>query len=272
MAEKLVSVIVPFYNRISWCLEAIQSVQKQTYSNWELILIDDGSTDDISPIRTAVQADTRMRLLQQENRGVSAARNAGIAAADGFYIALLDSDDLWDPGKLEKQISYMEEYEYKVSHTCYALFNESGTTREIDTGALEGDILNTLMLKCEIHTSSTIAEKALVDNIYPPFQETFHYGEDACFWISLAAQAKVGAVREPLTFVRQCETRAANDINKVQIALTNILSYIQSDPHLSTYRKEIRKLSRFIKRRSIEIKLQQKAASIKRQLTISRGV
>lgn len=271
MAEKSVSVIIPFFNRIPWCLEAIESVRKQTYSNWELILVDDGSTEDTGPVRAAVQADPRLRLLRQENRGVSAARNAGIAVANGFYIALLDSDDLWAPQKLEKQISYMEEHGYRVSHTSYTVFDSNGTIQEIDTGSLQGDVLRSLIKKCPLCTPSAVAEKALVDHIHPPFQEAFHYGEDACFWISLASQAEFGAVREPLTFVRQCETRAANDIRKVRTALSNILTYIQGDPRLSSYRKETGQISRYIKRLDVKISLQQKAAGIKKRLSASKG-
>ena len=261
MAEKLVSVIIPFFNRIPWCLEAIESVRKQTYSNWELILVNDGSTDDIAPIRAAAQADTRIHLLEQENRGVSAARNTGIAAANGFYIALLDSDDLWDPRKLEKQISYMEEKGYQVSHTNYTLFDENGVIRTVDTGELEGDVLKKLIVLCPLCTPSAVVEKALVDNIHPPFQERFHYGEDTCFWISLAARTKIGAVRESLSFVRHIETTAADDMGKVRVAYTNILSYVLANPYLSTFHAEILRLSKSIEEISAEIDRRQKKAA-----------
>ncbi|MCM1231836.1 MAG: glycosyltransferase [Ruminococcus flavefaciens] len=257
MTEKLVSVIIPFYNRIPWCMEAIESVQKQTYSNWEIILINDGSEDDIEAIRAEAQADARIHLLEQENRGVAAARNAGIAAANGFYIALLDSDDLWDPQKLEKQISYMEAHGYRVTHTNYTLFDENGTIREVNTGALEGDILKKLIVSCPLCTPSAVVEKALIDNLHPPFEERFHYGEDGCFWISLAAQTKVGAVREPLTLIRHTETTSADDIEKVRIACVNILSYVLDDPYLSSFSQEILKLSKFIKRLSGKIERKQ---------------
>lgn len=257
MTEKLVSVIIPFYNRIPWCMEAIESVQKQTYSNWEIILINDGSEDDIEEIRAAARADARIHLIEQENRGAAAARNTGIAAANGFYIALLDSDDLWDPQKLEKQISYMEAHGYRVTHTNYTLFDENGTIREVNTGALEGDVLKKLIVSCPLCTPSAVVEKALIDNLHPPFEERFHYGEDGCFWISLAAQTKVGAIREPLTLVRHTEA-TADDIKKVRIACTNVLSFVLGDPYLSSFSQEIHQLSKSIEGISGEIERRQK--------------
>lgn len=266
MTEKLVSVIIPFYNRIPWCMEAIESVKKQTYSNWEIILINDGSEDDIEEIRAAAQADARIHLLEQENRGVAAARNTGIAVANGFYIALLDSDDMWDPQKLEKQISYMETHGYKVTHTNYTLFDENGTIQEVNTGELEGDVLKKLIVSCPLCTPSAVVERTLIDKLHPPFEEGFHYGEDGCFWISLAAQTKVGAVREPLTLVRHTENTSADDIEKVRIACTNTLSFVLGDPYLASFSQEIHQLSKSIVGISGEIERRQKIVRGKEEM------
>lgn len=257
MCEKLVSIIIPFFNRIHWLLEAVDSVQKQTYSNWELILINDGSTDDISAVHSLVKQNPRIHLIEQKNSGVSAARNAGIAIAKGDYIALLDSDDLWDPRKLEKQISYMETHGYLVSHTCYTLFNETGTINEVNTGAMEGNILKKLILTCLLHTSSAVAAKSLVDNITPPFEAGYRFGEDACFWISLAAQTDIGVICEPLTFARQTSTRAADDMKKIRSALVNILGFVLRDSYLSTLDREIDILSKKIVQITEGIEIQQ---------------
>lgn len=257
MCEKLVSIIIPFFNRIHWLLEAVESVQKQTYSNWELILVNDGSTDDISAIYSLVQENPRIQLIEQKNAGVAAARNAGIAIAQGYYIALLDSDDLWDPHKLEKQIGYMEKHGYLVSHTCYTLFNETGTINEVNTGTMEGNLLKKLIVTCPLNTSSAVAAKSLIDNITPPFQVGYHYGEDACFWISLAAQTDIGAIREPLTFTRQTSTRAADDLKKVRTALVNILGFVLRDSYLSRFSTEIDIVSKKISQITEAIEIQQ---------------
>ena len=101
-----VSVIIPTYNR-SWCLsEAIDSVLSQTFQDMELIVVDDGSSDE-TPALLSHYAD-RLRVLRQTNRGVSAARNSGIQAAHGDLIAFLDSDDTWQPDKLARQVDFFD--------------------------------------------------------------------------------------------------------------------------------------------------------------------
>jgi glycosyltransferase involved in cell wall biosynthesis len=102
-----VSVVIPTYNRAQLVQDAIRSVLQQTYTHFELIVVDDGSTDDTREQVAAFQRDPRVRYIYQENRGLSAARNAGIRAAQGEYIALLDSDDLWLPAKLEEQMNLL---------------------------------------------------------------------------------------------------------------------------------------------------------------------
>jgi len=101
----LVSVVVPTYNRAYCIWKAIDSVRRQTHGNWEVVVVDDGSTDDTeSVIRSRYGTDPRIRYIYQPNRGVSAARNTGICAATGDYVAFLDSDDMWTASKLEIQL------------------------------------------------------------------------------------------------------------------------------------------------------------------------
>jgi len=122
-----VSVITPAYNAAGTLAETITSVQAQTFDDWEMIVIDDGSTDNTAFIVTnAAEIDARIRLLKQENTGVGAARRAGIEAANGRYIAFLDSDDLWLPQKLEHQLAFMEKKNAGVSYTCYRRFTSDG--------------------------------------------------------------------------------------------------------------------------------------------------
>jgi len=103
-----VSVIIPTYNR-SWCLsEAIDSVLSQTFQNMELIVVDDGSTDETPALLS--RYGNRLRCLRQTNQGVSAARNGGIQAARGNLIALLDSDDSWQPDKLARQVAFFDNH------------------------------------------------------------------------------------------------------------------------------------------------------------------
>jgi len=106
--KDLVSVVMPAYNSEKYISEAIESVIGQTYANWELIVVDDGSTDGTRRIVDRYIRDGgRIRYIHQKNSGPSAARNRGIEASNGRYIALLDSDDIWYVDKLEKQMNFL---------------------------------------------------------------------------------------------------------------------------------------------------------------------
>ena len=105
----MISVVLPTYNRGPLIMRAVKSVLEQTYSDIELLIVDDGSTDCTRAVISAIQ-DPRVKYLYQEtNRGACAVRNIGIRAAKGEYIAFQDSDDVWHPDKLEKQLSYLKE-------------------------------------------------------------------------------------------------------------------------------------------------------------------
>lgn len=105
----LISVITPVYNNESFIGDSIRSVQHQTHTDWEMIVVDDGSTDDSAAVVEAFQRkDSRIRLLRQPNRGSAAARNRAIAEAKGTYYALLDADDLMLPDRLAEQLAFLE--------------------------------------------------------------------------------------------------------------------------------------------------------------------
>ena len=110
MDEELVSIITPCYNGSKYIAETIESVLSQTYHNWEMIIIDDGSKDNSKQVvENYTVKDNRIKYLYQNNAGSAAARNNGIRCANGRYIALLDADDIWLPEFLEKQINFMKE-------------------------------------------------------------------------------------------------------------------------------------------------------------------
>lgn len=115
----LVSIIMPSYNTEKYIADSIKSVQDQTYSNWELIIVDDCSTDGTDKVVESIQ-DQRIRYIKNEtNSGAAFSRNRALREAKGRWIAFLDSDDLWKPEKLKKQIHFMEENGYAFSYTCY---------------------------------------------------------------------------------------------------------------------------------------------------------
>lgn len=107
--QGLVSIIMPCYNGEQFIVETIKSVQSQTYTNWELLVIDDGSTDDsVNIVRSFAKEDSRIFQISQKNAGSAVARNNGIKRSKGQYLALLDSDDLWMPDFLNSQINFMK--------------------------------------------------------------------------------------------------------------------------------------------------------------------
>lgn len=124
----MVSIITPCYNASEYIIETIKSVQSQTYQNWEMIIVDDCSTDNsVQLIKEAMQHDTRIKLIQHEkNSGVAIARNDAMKAAQGQYVAFLDSDDVWETKKLECQLNYMHENNVAFTFTAYQYIDHLG--------------------------------------------------------------------------------------------------------------------------------------------------
>ncbi len=123
----LVSIIMPSYNTASFIAESIQSVQAQTYKDWELLIVDDCSTDNTDDAVKPYLEDTRIRYFKNEkNSGAAISRNRALREAKGKWIAFLDSDDLWTPDKLEKQIAFMKENGYHFSYTNYKEIDVDG--------------------------------------------------------------------------------------------------------------------------------------------------
>lgn len=130
MQKGLVSIITPCYNGEKYIRQTIESVLAQTYPSWEMIIVDDGSTDGSAAlVREYTGKDSRIVFLQQQNAGSAAARNNGIRSARGQYIALLDADDLWDAEFLEKQLAFMKENGAGCVYCAYRCID--GDSREI---------------------------------------------------------------------------------------------------------------------------------------------
>lgn len=123
--KELVSIVMPSYNTEAFIAQSIESVLAQTYENWELIIVDDCSKDNTDAV-VAEFSDPRIRYLKNErNSGAAVSRNRALREAKGTWIAFLDSDDLWHPEKLEKQIAFMEKNGYRFSYTNYTEMDES---------------------------------------------------------------------------------------------------------------------------------------------------
>ena len=134
MIEGLVSIIMPSYNAARFIGESINSVFLQTYSNWELLIVDDCSKDNsVRIVRKFVDIDRRVRIFPLEkNVGAAAARNIAIGQAKGQYIAFLDSDDVWNEDKLERQLAFMKKNSYAFTFSDYYVMEEDGKRLILD--------------------------------------------------------------------------------------------------------------------------------------------
>jgi glycosyltransferase involved in cell wall biosynthesis len=225
-----VSVIIPCYNRVEWLREAIRSVLDQSEPDLEVIVVDDGSSIDITP--WVESDDSRVRLVRQENRGPSAARNRGIELARGAYIAFLDSDDRFLPGKLKRQLATMDAHpEVLLSHTSYEQINQTGESLAVvGSGRFTGDVYPNIYAGCPIATPTVMVRRdALINDTR--FDETVRVAEDILFWAQLARRSQIVGMEEILSQVRLHGLNAS--LNPVtQIAgLSNLLRRgVRRDP------------------------------------------
>ena len=126
--NSLVSIVMPSYNTGGFIAETIKSVLAQTYETWELIIVDDCSTDNTDEVVGQFLSDSRIRYIKNEtNSGAAVSRNRALREAKGKWIAFLDSDDLWEPDKLKKQIAFMENNDYHFSYTNYIEIDEKSS-------------------------------------------------------------------------------------------------------------------------------------------------
>lgn len=133
--DKLVSIIMPSYNTGRYIAQSIQSVLAQTYPNWELLIVDDCSTDDTDQIVAPFLTDPRISYRKNpRNLGAALTRNSAIRQAKGKYVAFLDSDDLWEKEKLQKQVAFMQEHGYAFTFTDYTVRQNGKTLPYIFTG------------------------------------------------------------------------------------------------------------------------------------------
>ena len=244
LRDGLVSIITPFYNRIPLVIRSVLSVQQQSYQNWELILVNDGSTDDISEIESYVSLENRIQLISCTcNSGVAHARNTGLDAASGTFIAFLDSDDTWEPQKLKKQLQYMLENNYCASHTNYYRVDEDGKLLEkVDLSEVQGDVFKHCLHSCGIDTSCVVVEREFWGDLR--FPQGMDFGEDVCVWLELAWRGQWGHLSEPLTSFCVRDNSAFKDAHKQQLGCVEILRYVLKNPEWASYQLEIGVLAR----------------------------
>ena len=180
----LVSVIVPVYNCAPYVEQAIRSVMAQSYPAWELIVIDDCSTDTTREIVARVaEEDERVHLIcNAENLGVAKTRNKGLEQSRGAYVAFLDGDDLWLPEKLERQLALMEERQADIVYSSYGIVNAAGQPAAEDYVVPERTTFEQ-MLGENVIGCSTVLLKGEVARRYRFMVDFYH--EDYCLWLDM---------------------------------------------------------------------------------------
>lgn len=196
-----VSVVIPTYNRATTLKEALDSVLSQRYGDLELIVVDDGSTDETREIISSYLP--HLNYLYQEHRGVSAARNRGITHARGDYFAFLDSDDLWLPDKLYLQMKFMEDHPEAL--ICYT--EEIWIRRGVRVNPMKkhkkysGMIFEHCLPLCLVSPSSALMARSLIDKV-GVFDEKFEVCEDYDLWLRISARYPVYLIDTPLIIKR----------------------------------------------------------------------
>ena len=200
--EKKVSVIIPFYNGVEWLGEAVQSILDQTYKNIEIIVVNDGSPETITPFLE--KYGDKIIYRHQENQGSAAARNLGLTLATGEYIAYEDSDDIWLPTKLEKQIAFMEEFGHKWSHTgFYYWWPETGNMKVIDNRFAYDDIYKQQFFSVKMVMPSVVVHRStMTDHPDICFPIEYRKAQDIQYYWQLMKYYKVALVQEPLVKIR----------------------------------------------------------------------
>ena len=194
----MISVIIPTYNRAAFLARTIDSVLAQSYKDREIIVIDDGSTDDTQAL-LASYADS-IRTMSIANSGVSHARNVGIKAAKGAWITLLDSDDVWHPTKLERQMAYHDSHpSVFISHTNERWMRHD---KEVKQKALhqkpKGWCFEANLSFCKIAPSTVMIAKEVFEKV-GYFDEELVVCEDYDLWLRILREYEIGLVEEILT-------------------------------------------------------------------------
>lgn len=198
-----VSVVIPAYNAMAYLPETVESVLRQTFTDFEVLIIDDGSSDNIVQWASGL-VDPHVKLISQKNQGLPGARNTGIAQAQGEYIAFLDADDLWEQTKLEKQVRCLDDNPaVGLVHTWMVLVDEQGkSTGRVMPSNAEGDVWKQLAEKNVIACPSVIVRRCCFETV-GVFDRSLRSLEDWDMWIRIATRYPFAVIKEPLAYYRQ---------------------------------------------------------------------
>lgn len=246
-SKVLVSVVIPMFNAESFIEEAIDSVIKQTYNNWEIIVVDDFSTDNSKEIVEKLsRSESRIQLigLKRNSGGPATPRNIGMANANADYVAFLDADDVWLPGKLEKQVLYLNENpEIDICHTLAYAIDANGDVYGIHRNQRSFRFLNLLMpddmvifYTCHVNINTALMRSC--SSISFDKDENLSAVEDWNFWIeNRLGNRSFGLIAEPLIKYRVLEESISNRASNI------------------SYKKALYMISRHLARKNISFRV-----------------
>ncbi len=217
-SQPLVSIVTPVYNAERFLPDTIKTIQDQTYENWEWLLVDDQSSDrSVEIIKKAAKSDERIKPIQlPKNGGAATARNAGIDAANGKYLAFQDADDLWHPEKLAKQVAFMQQNDVAFSFTGYEFANADGVpngkkvyvpAKLTYKQALKNTTISTITVMFDM-------TKLTKNDVHMPNVKS----EDTATWWNILRQDKIAyGLNEILSFYRRsANTKSSNKFTAIK--------------------------------------------------------
>jgi glycosyltransferase involved in cell wall biosynthesis len=205
--EPPISVIIPTFNRKELLKETVQSVREQTFRDFEIIVVDDGSTDGTAEW-LAAQSD--LRVLSQTNQGIATSRNNGAALAVGRWLAFLDHDDLWAADKLKVQREFVEKNpEVGLVAARHVRLGKRVRVPKHPTW-IKGDLLVKTYSESFIHTSSVVIKKDVLDKI-GGFSTQYRFADEFDVWLKIARDFPIAYVDLPLVFIRFYESNTSHD-------------------------------------------------------------
>ena len=231
--DGLVSVIMPMHNSSCFLREAIESVQAQTYTNWEMIIVDDCSSDNTPQIvSTLAQQDKRIKCYRlAQNSGAAVARTTAMQQAQGQYMAFLDSDDLWYPQKLEKQLAFMQATGHAFTCTAYEQIDEAGNPLKRVVKSIAKTSYNRLLLDCPVGNSTVMYSVEKMGKFVVP---NIRKRNDDALWLAmLKKEAYIWGIAEVLMQYRIRPNSISS--NKLQVVQYHWKLYREIE-HLSVPR------------------------------------
>lgn len=237
----LVSVVIPTYNREKVIIRAVNSVISQTYQNFEIIIVDDGSTDNTIDIINKIN-DKRIKIIKNDHKGANHARNTGIINSKGKYIAFLDSDDEWMPEKLEYQLAFMKDNDFAISFTPYMMERSQKIVPEDyrDSITKKDYVLDNLRKHNIIGTPTIILRRdiAITDGM---FNESLKRLQDYDLVIRLIKKHRIGCCPKVLLFAHDDDKgRLSNDDDELKKSLIYIAN--QNPDFIDIEESEVYKL------------------------------